>query len=257
MTSPIGTFVWFELLTSDAPAAQAFYKSVIGWEFRDSGMTELSYTLISKGPNLVGGMMPISQEMAKGGARPLWMGYISVDDVDAFAARIAAKGGEVLRKGEDIPGVGRFAVVTDPQAAPFVLFKGIPPPHPIPVVAPGTPGHIGWHEYDAAAPSTFAFFSELFGWTKGETMDMGDMGTYQIFNINGVMAGGMASANSESRTPFWRYYINVENIDAAVGRILQAGGTILLAPHAVPGGSWIVHALDPQGAFVALAGPRA
>jgi predicted enzyme related to lactoylglutathione lyase len=87
-------------------------------------------------------------------------------------------------------------------------------------------------------------------------MDMGPMGTYQIFNINGVMAGGMASANAESRIPLWRYYINVADIDAAVARITAAGGTILLPPHAVPGGSWIVHGLDPQGAFFALAGPR-
>jgi len=256
MTSPVGTFVWFELLTSDGPAAQSFYQSVIGWEFMDSGMKDRSYSIFSKGATMVGGMMPITKEMAAGGARPLWMGYIAVDDVDAVAARVAATGGHVLRPGEDIPGIGRFAVVTDPQAAPFVLFKGTPPPHPLPVVKPGTPGHIGWHEYDAAGPATFAYFSALFGWTKGETMDMGPIGTYQIFNINGVMAGGMASANAESRIPLWRYYINVADIDAAVARITAAGGRILLPPHAVPGGSWIIHGLDPQGAFFALAGPR-
>jgi len=256
MSSFFGKFVWFELLTSDATAAKAFYSAVIGWEFKDSGMTDRSYAIISKGPAMVGGLMPITKEMAAGGARPIWMGYVAVDDVDAMAARVAATGGTILRAGEDIPGVGRFAVVADPQAAPLVLFRGIPPPQPMPVVAPGSPGHVGWHEYVSASAATFAWYSELFRWTKGETMDMGPLGTYQIFNIDGVMAGGMASTNAQSPPPFWLYYINVANIDQAVERITAAKGKILLAPHAVPGGSWIVHALDPQGTFFALAGPR-
>jgi len=256
MSPTFGTFVWFELLTTDGPAAQAFYRSVIGWEFTDSGMSDRSYSIISQGPSRVGGMMPITPAMAAGGARPLWMGYIAVDDVDAMAARLADQGGRILRAGEDIPGVGRFAVVTDPQAAPLVLFRGVPPPQPPPVVAPGSPGHIGWHEYVSAAPASFAWYSGLFGWTKGETMDMGPLGSYQIFNINGVMAGGMASSRAQGPPPFWLYYITVENIDQAVERIRAAHGTLLMAPHAVPGGSWIVHALDPQGAFFALAGPR-
>src|ERR1700704_5782291 len=123
MSTTQGKFVWYDLMTSDSKAAESFYRSVIGWDAKDSGMTDRSYTLFSAGPMMVGGMMPISEEARAMGARPAWNGYVLVDDVDVYAERVKAAGGAIHRAPEDIPGVGRFSVAADPHGAAFNLFE--------------------------------------------------------------------------------------------------------------------------------------
>ena len=247
-----GAFVWIELMTSDTKAAESFYRSVVGWGTQDAGMADRSYTLLSVGGAMVGGLMAIPEEARAMGARPGWMGYISVDDVDAYARRVTAAGGAVHRAPEDIPGVGRFAVVADPHGAGFILFRGSNEEGPQPA-APGTPGHTGWHELRAGdGASAFAFYSGLFGWTKAEAIDMGAMGVYQTFATGGAPVGGMMTKTAETPAPSWLYYFNVDAIDAAVARVKGAGGQLINGPMQVPGGSWIVQCLDPQGAMFAL-----
>ncbi len=86
-TSP-AKFVWYELMTSDIQAAESFYRNAIGWEIKDSGLTDRTYRILSTGPTPVGGLMPIPEHAAAAGAKPAWSGYIGVDDVDVCAARI-------------------------------------------------------------------------------------------------------------------------------------------------------------------------
>src|SRR3954452_17649915 len=124
MASPHGTFVWYELMTTDAAAAGRFYKSVIGWNAQDAGYSDFRYTLLSVGDTQMAGLMTLPQEASDAGAKPGWMGYVAVDDVDDYAARFAAAGGTVHHAPADIPGVGRFSVVADPQGAVIQLFKG-------------------------------------------------------------------------------------------------------------------------------------
>jgi predicted enzyme related to lactoylglutathione lyase len=252
MSMPKGTFVWYDVMTTDTKAAEAFYRKVVGWTAQDSGMSDRSYTIVSTGPTMIGGIMPIPEEARAMGARPTWMGYIGVDDVDAYAAKVKAAGGVVHRPPEDIPGVGRFAVVADPHGAGFILFRGTSDQAPMPA-PPDTPGHIGWHELHAGnGAEAFAFYSGLFGWTKGDAMDMGPMGIYQLFSTGGDPIGGILTKTPDMPMPSWLYYFNVDAIDAAIARVTEAGGKVLMGPHEVPGGSWIVQGLDPQGAMFAL-----
>src|SRR6202521_639938 len=140
---------------------------------------------------MVGDCRPIPDAMRAQGARPCWSGYVAVDNVDADAARVKAAGGAIQREPADIPGVGRFAVVSDPGGAVFLLFKPNTAETPKPV-APMTPGHIGWHELMAGNPEReFKFYAGLFGWTKDRVHDMGAMGPYQIFATGGAPVGGM------------------------------------------------------------------
>jgi uncharacterized protein len=251
-----GEFIWYDLMTGNCKAAEAFYRSVIGWGATDSGMADRSYTLLSVGPTMVGGLMPIPEEARKSGAQPCWTGYIAVDDVDAYAARVKEAGGFVHRAPEDIPGVGRFAVVADPHGAVFMLFRGSLEEGPTPA-APGTPGHVGWHELHAGdRESAFAFYAGLFGWTKAEAVDMGPMGIYQTFATGGAPVGGMMTKASQTPMPFWLYYFNVDAVDAAMARVKDSGGQVIHGPTQVPGGSWIAHCLDPQGAIFAMVGPK-
>ena len=257
MTNPIGSFVWYELMTSDAKAAEAFYAALLGWKAQDAGMPDFAYTILSVGETPIGGAMTLSPDMRAAGARPGWIGYIGVDDVDNFAERVFQAGGSVHRPPADIPEVGRFAVVADPHGAAFVLFKGMGAQQGAPP-APNTPGHVGWRELHAGdLDGAFAFYSGLFGWTKSQAVDMGPMGIYQLFAIGGVDQGGMMTKAPNVPAPFWLYYFNVADINAAAARVKREGGQVLNGPHQVPGGSWIVQCLDPQGAMFALVGPQA
>lgn len=254
MTASIGKFVWYELATPDAPAAQTFYQHVIGWDAKDAGMPGLAYTLLSTGAQMVGGIWSMAGADCDEGAKPGWVGYIGVENVDAHAGRVKECGGSILRPPADIPEVGRFAVAADPYGAVFMLFKGsgeMGAP-----AAPGSPGHIGWHELHAGdGAGAFAFYSKLFGWTKAEAMDMGAQGVYQIFAIDGVPAGGMMTRMPETPAPFWLYYVNVKAIDPALQRVAEAGGKLIMGPMEVPGGSWIAQCLDPQGVIFAMVAP--
>ena len=256
MSKTLGQFVWYDVMTSDSKAAEAFYRNVIGWDAKDSGMIGRSYTLFSAGPMMVGGLMPIPEEARAMGARPAWNGYVLVDDVDVYTERVKAAGGAIHHAPEDTPGVGRFSVAADPHGAVFILFEGASDEERVPA-APGTPGHVGWHELHAGdLESALAFYSGLFGWTKGEAISMGPMGVYQTFATGEAPCGGMMTKTPETPAPFWLYYFNVEAVEAAMARVKDAGGQIIHGPMQVPGGSWIAHCLDPQGAIFAMVGPK-
>jgi predicted enzyme related to lactoylglutathione lyase len=249
-------FVWYELMSSDCTAAASFYSSVIGWDAKDSGLTDCSYTIFSAGAAKIAGLMPIPEEVSAKGIPPCWTGYVLVDDVDAYAERVQTAGGTIRRAADDIPGVGRFAVVADPHSAVFILFKSACDQEGEPV-APGTSGHIGWHELHAGdGESAFAFYAGLFGWSKAEAIDMGPMGVYQLFSMGGEPAGGMMTKMPQTPQPFWLFYVNVDAIDDAVARVNQAGGQTINGPMQVPGGRWIAQCLDPQGAIFAMVAPE-
>ncbi|WP_029009874.1 VOC family protein [Azospirillum halopraeferens] len=265
MSGFFGRFVWYELMTTDPAAATAFHGAVAGWRGRDSGMPGFDYTLLSAGeaqgaPGCtdVGGVMALPEEACAAGARPGWLGYIAVDDVDATADRIWKAGGAVHRPPADIPGIGRFAVVADPQGAVFALFRPAPGSGDgAPPVPPREPGRFAWHElvtddHEAA----FAFYADLFGWQALDSVDIGPMGTYRIFGRDGEAMGGMMNRCEGMPGPFWLYYVMVDGIDAAAERVKAGGGTVINGPMEVPGGSWIIQCLDPQHAPFALVGPR-
>jgi predicted enzyme related to lactoylglutathione lyase len=256
MSKDSGKFVWYELMTSDLEAAESFYRKVLGWNIQDAGMGGFSYRILSVGTTGIGGLMEIPEEARAMGAGPCWMGYVGVDNVDEAAQRLRAAGGQLCKPAEDIPGVGRFAVVADAQGAVFLLFRGSGD-QSMPVPAPGTPGTVGWHELHAVdGPTAFDFYAGQFGWAKAEAIDMGPLGKYQIFTIGGQPAGGMMTKPADAPTPGWLYYFNTDALDAAVARVKEARGTIVLGPQQVPGGSWIVNCLDPQGALFALVAPK-
>jgi uncharacterized protein len=244
-------FIWYELMTSDLKAAEKFYTAVVGWNKEDFGGGDFPYTVVKAGDTGVGGLMNIPDEAAKMGAGPAWMGYIHAADVDAKTDSIKAAGGKVHRAPEDIPTVGRFSVVADPQGAMFMLLAPQGPDQP---PAPGgTVGHVGWRElYTDGWEKALDFYSSQFGWTKDQSVDMGEMGTYQLFAIDGEQAGGMMNRPPNVPIPCWGFYFNVSGIDEAAARVTGNGGQIMFGPMEVPGGSWIVNCTDPQGAVFSL-----
>ncbi len=255
MANSHGRFIWYQLLTTDVEAAKAFYAEVVGWGRRDASAPGMPYTLFTAGEASVAGLMGLSEDATKMGARPSWLGYVGVDDVDATADRIQRLGGVVRIPPMDIRDVSRFSIVADPQMATVGLFKGVKPRHEQ-VVDPRTPGRVGWHELLAADwEQAWPFYGELFGWQKAEA-NVGAMGEYQQFSAGGQTIGGMMNKPPTVLEPCWLYYFNVGDIDAAVKRVKAGGGQVLRGPTEVLDGNWIVQCADPQGAMFALVGHR-
>jgi predicted enzyme related to lactoylglutathione lyase len=253
MVGSHGCFAWYELTTTDAQAAKAFYADVIGWGLRDASMPGAAYTLFTAGEDPVAGLMALPAEARKMGALPLWMGYVGVDDVDAATDRLKRLGGAVYVPPTDVPDVSRFSVVADPQAATLALVKWLNPGQQ-PPTAPTSPGHVGWHALSAVNwEKAFAFYGELFGWQKVDA-DVVGISTYQLFSAAGQTIGSMSTKPPAAPMPFWLYYFNVGDIDAAVERVKAGGGKILEGPVEAPGDKRIARCTDPQGAMFALTG---
>ena len=255
MVGSHGRFIWYELMTTDMEAAKTFYAEVVGWGTQDASTLGIAYTLFTAGEASVSGLMDLSEDARKLGLRPTWLGYVGVNDVDASADRIKQLGGSVHVPPTDIPHISRFSVAVDPQMATIALFKWLQPGQEQPAEL-DAPGRVGWHELLAADWQTaWNFYRELFGWQKADT-DTGAVGTYQLFSVGGQTIGGMFTKPPTVPVPFWLYYFNVGDIDAAVKRVKAGSGQILDGPIEVPGGRWIVQCTDPQGAIFALVGKR-
>jgi hypothetical protein len=114
-----GAFSWNELRTTDAAAAKDFYSALFGWTMQDESSGDMIYTMVKAGEQEVGGIMVLPREAA---AMPAaWGPYVTVDDVDRQVERAQQLGARVVMAPEDIPNVGRYAVISDPQGAMLSL----------------------------------------------------------------------------------------------------------------------------------------
>jgi predicted enzyme related to lactoylglutathione lyase len=182
------------------------------------------------------------------------MGYVDVNDVDATADRIRRLGGAVYVPPTD-SNIGRISVVADPQATTLGLIKGLKPVQRRHADLDKI-GRVGWHELLAADwKEAFAFYGDLFGWQKAGT-DIDPIDTYQLFASGGQTIGGMFTKRPEDPVPFWLFYFNVGDIDAAAERVKTGGGQVFKGPLELPGGGWVARCRDPQGGAFALQGSR-
>jgi hypothetical protein len=253
--NPHGSFIWYELLTADPDAAAAFYGEVIGWTAASADQPGVDYRIFSAGGTPVAGHMKLPDGAAEMGMRPGWLGYIGVDDVDAAVASIVGSGGKVHMPAMDMEGVGRMALVADPQGVPFYVMRG-ESEEASTSFAPKEAGRCNWNELSTPDPDgALAFYTARFGWEKGDVMPMGEMGGYQFINHGGGMIGAIMS-NPPGRPAGWNFAFGVRDIDGAPARITAGGGTVQHGPIEVPGGDFVVMASDPHGAAFMVVGPR-
>ncbi len=255
MTHSHGRFAWYELITTDVPAAKAFYTKLMGWGAQDAPAPGVAYTLLTAATAPVCGLMDLPEDARRMGVGAGWIGYVGVDDVDAVAARVTRLGGTVHVPPTTVSGISRFAVFTDPQSARLALLKWLDRGQGQPA-APAAPGRVGWHELLAADwEQALGFYGDLLGWRKAQA-DVGELGTYQLFSAGGQAIGGMLTKPPTTPSPFWLYYFNTGDIDAAVQRVKAGGGQVHGDLLELPGGTWIVQCSDPQGAMFGLEGKR-
>lgn len=258
MTIKHGRPCWYELATGEGKlaAAGSFYREILGWQVEDSGMEGFDYHLAKSNGDMVAGLMVMPPDVSE--MPPFWMIYFAVDDADKAAADISAAGGSIHRRPENIPGTGRFAIAADPQGAAFGVMQLEPMENGQDGAAfdQGKAGRGNWNELMSTDPEAgFTFYSGLLGWQKSTPIDMGEMGTYQLFSHDGTDIGGMMGLGN-APVPCWLPYFGVNGVSPAMDRIKTHGGNVLHGPQEVPGGAFIAIAQDPQGAHFAVVGPK-
>jgi predicted enzyme related to lactoylglutathione lyase len=244
-----GQFVWYELTTPDVDAAIRFYPRFTGWGQQQFDET---YTMWTDGAVPVGGIFRLTDEMRAQGVPPNWMPYVEVSNVDDTATKASSLGGTVVAGPNDIPGIGRYAVVQDPQGATFGIYKS--------TAVSGAwdgkavVGRFSWHELMTSDyAKAFEFYQALFGWQKMGEMDMGGGAMYQLFGKGDAQFGGMFDRPVEmsGMHPFWLVYIHVKDVAKAVGIATKAGAFVQRPQMEIPGGTIAILG-DPQGAGFAL-----
>jgi predicted enzyme related to lactoylglutathione lyase len=255
MPNSHGRFAWHELSTTDPDGATAFYPRIMGWNTEPmEGIPD--YTLWTKGGEPIGGMMPLSDERKANGVPVHWLPYVQVYDTDECARQVTTLGGKLLGGPKEVPHVGCWAVLADPQGVVIGVFE---PASNL----PQTPGHpalseFSWHElattdYKAASD----FYRALFRWEVINEHDMGPMGMYRLFGQKGQPFGGMFNKPPEIPAPNWLSYTRVDDVKQRVKTVEESGGTIMVPPMEVPGGDWIAQCMDAQGAMFAIHTPKA
>jgi uncharacterized protein len=260
-----GQPIWYELMTPDPRAVAPFYRAILGWDIPAQGMSNPNgseYRMIGRtaGGN-AGGVLTLTEAMRSGGAKPGWLPYFYVDDVDAAAETARGAGARVWMAPSTIDQVGRMAMLGDPQGAPFYLMKPTPPADrpdaQSDVFKPKTPGHCVWNELETTdEPGATAFYKALFGWKADQTMPMGDKGDYRFVEVAGTQIGAINPWMADYMSVGWLPYFGVADIEAARDAAQASGGTVTHDIHEVPGGDFIFTATDPAGAPVGFAGPK-
>jgi predicted enzyme related to lactoylglutathione lyase len=247
----LGRPVWYELMTTDTAAAETFYKKVIGWTSAPFDASPTPYTTFKRsGDANVAGLMKTPDGM---NMPPFWAMYVAVPKLEEAVAHIKRLKGSELSPVIEVPTVGRLQMMKDPQGAAFYIIEpssNEERPEKAPEV-----GEASWHELlTTDATAAMKFYNEVFGWQPSEALDMGAMGKYQMFNRPHGMIGGMMNKPPEMAQvpPHWLIYFRVPDINAAAERIKANGGKILNGPMEVPGGDWVLNAMDPQGAAFGL-----
>jgi predicted enzyme related to lactoylglutathione lyase len=231
--------------------AESFYKNVVGWTTSPFEGAGQPYTMFNRSANQsVGGVMTKPPDMK---APPFWAMYVGVPKLEEAAAHIKRLGGQAHTEVISIPDVGRLQMMMDPQGAAFYIIE----PSSSERRPEGAPevGDASWHELMTTDwRAAMKFYEQVFGWKPSQAMDMGEMGTYQMFDRPHGMIGGMMNKPPEMANvpPNWQIYFRVPDVHAAAERIKANGGKILNGPMEVPDGDWVVNAMDPQGAAFGL-----
>ena len=254
MSALPGKFVWFEHLSADIPKARKFYDALFGWHTESMPMGTQRYSMILNGDGTtsegIGGYRSVAPT-----ERAAWLGYISVDDVDARYAAALAAGATGVAAPADVGTFGRSATITDPTGAAVCLWKSAQGDRPDPAKAPL--GAWCWNElWTTDDAQALAFYEKVFGYDH-DTMDMGPEGTYYLLKIGEVSRGGLMHSVRPDAPSMWLPYVAVADCDATASRAQALGGRVLMQPSDIPNIGRYAIAEDPLGAaiaFIKLAG---
>ena len=260
MTNPQGTPIWYELMTSDLGAATPFYRAALGWSIAanaDPLEGEMDYRIIERtGGGFAGGAMALDPGMISAGMKPCWQIYFGVNDVDATVAKVESLGGAVHMPATTMEGVGRMAMLADLQGAMFYVMRGASD-ESSDVFSVTDAGHCRWNELSTSdAPGAMAFYHTAIGLQHNGGMPMGEAGEYAFIAVGETTIGAISPMMPPGALPAWLPYFGAASTSATKSLIEANGGGVMMGPHEVPGGDWIIVAHDPQGAMFGIVGPK-
>jgi predicted enzyme related to lactoylglutathione lyase len=243
-----GKFIWHDLITEDPEAARAFYGEILGWSFESTtSALGTPYVLARTDQRVVAGLVPIDPP-ADGSNVSRWLGYVSVPDVDAAAVEVAKSGGTVVKGPLDVR-LGRVAAVVDPEGAVLGLAQSAVG-DPADEANPG-PGRVAWMELLAGDPdAAAAFYQALIGYEVVRIERRG--GDYIILEASGEPRAGVLRQPAEDGRSAWLTSFGVADLDAAVTRVPQLDGTVILPPSPELREGSLAVITDPSGALLAL-----
>lgn len=255
-----GDFNWYELITPDAEASKKFYSGLFNWEFRKGDHED--YELFYHNDLGIGGLLPMTKEMSDTGMPPMWAGYVNVDDVDELVTKVVEKGGQILVPPQDIPNVGRFSYIKDPQGACLYVMRAFSDEasDSFSAYEPKV-GHCAWNELVTTNPTDAEkFYGDIMGWQRAETMDMGPAGEYVMLR-NGenrdFMFGALMNKPEQVPVSMWSFYFRVKSVDQSIEFIKANGGQVIVGPDALPNGiDFVLWGVDPVGAFFSCIGNK-
>ncbi len=264
-TNVHGEPIWYELMTGDLPKAQAFYGGLIGWQVVDAQMPDMDYFLAMqpKGADevaAIGGIMPLTEEMTAAGARPVWLPYFGVDDVDVAVERAVAHGATVQLPAFDVPHVGRMAMLMHPHAGVFYVMRGFSEEPSVSYAArEALVGHAAWNELASSDPAAAkALLADMLGYQQEGALEMGPLGHYEFLQVAGGAFGVGAVMPLMEGIPVsqWTTYFRIADIDKGAAYVSANGGEMIAGPMEIPGGDYSFTAMDPDGAVFGCVGPR-
>jgi predicted enzyme related to lactoylglutathione lyase len=245
VTTTVGKFVWHEQVSPDPKQAQSFYTELFGWDTEVWKPGEIDYSMISSGGQAHGGF----SKAQEGAPPPHWLGHIHVESVDETVEKAKKAGGTIAFGPMDMPEIGRFAIIVDPQGAFVSAYQ--PESE-----GPSSSGVFVWDELGTQdLEASKRFYGDVFGW---KARDMGEeYRGYNIWSRGETDIGGLMALPDSSMPTQWVPYVGVDDADATVAKAKELGGTVILEPMDVPEVGRLAVLRDPQGATFALIKPSA
>jgi len=238
-------FCWYEYLGTDLGTARRFYRDVFGWGTQSD---RDGYEIFASQSGAVGGLRLLPAVARERGAPPHWLGHVYAQDPERGARDAQEREAQVLGPIREVPGVGRVALVRDPQGAVLALSS----------TTRQSSGQFAAREL--ASPdndAAWAFYEPLLDWRRVGTWELGaDLGAYLRFEDGAGRTGGMSnSARLPGVHPHWVYYAAVDDAVATCERVTSAGGRVLQGPFENPRGDFIAYCEDALGAAFGLLEP--
>ncbi|MFI7008394.1 VOC family protein [Streptomyces sp. NPDC050145] len=257
-----GTPCWLDLGAPDVPAAAAFYRATLGWEYEpmSGGGEDMEGGMFRKDGEIVAGLGKLTEQ----GARPAWMIYYTVTDADATTEAVERAGGTVRVPPRDLGEWGRMAQYSDPLGGQFAAWQ---PGTDTGVGRVGAPGSLSWTElYTTDAKGAQEFYGTVFGWQFSDMELPGGGGTYTLITPAGLpperMQGGLMELPAEHLAladgrPYWHPVFDVVDCDATVAQVTGHGGSVQMGPDDAPGVGRLAVCLDPSRADFVVLTPEA